>query len=60
MIVADKPRRNNESNRREELLRASARLFRQNGFDGTSVRDISSAAGMQSGCPSLFLQRTRR
>jgi AcrR family transcriptional regulator len=51
MIVAKRPRRNNESNRREELLRVSARLFRQKGFDGTSIRDISSAAGMQSGSP---------
>jgi AcrR family transcriptional regulator len=46
-----KPRRNNESNRREELLRVSARLFREKGFDGTSIRDISSAAGMHSGSP---------
>jgi AcrR family transcriptional regulator len=46
-----RPRRNNESNRREELLRVSARLFREKGFDGTSVRDISSAAGMHSGSP---------
>src|SRR5438874_6262089 len=44
-------RRNNESNRREELLRVSARLFREKGFDGTSIRDISGAAGMQSGSP---------
>jgi AcrR family transcriptional regulator len=51
MIVAKKPRRNNESNRRDELLRVSARLFRQKGFDGTSIRDISNAAGMQSGSP---------
>jgi AcrR family transcriptional regulator len=51
MTAAKKPRRNNESNRREELLRVSARLFRQKGFDGTSIRDISSAAGMQSGSP---------
>ena len=51
MIVAKKPRRNNESNRREELLRVSARLFREKGFDGTSIRDISGAAGMQSGSP---------
>lgn len=46
-----KQRRNNESNRREELLRVSARLFREKGFDGTSIRDISSAAGMHSGSP---------
>src|ERR1700704_4235149 len=51
MSVVKKPRRNNESNRREELLRVSARLFRQKGFDGTSIRDISSAAGMHSGSP---------
>jgi TetR/AcrR family transcriptional regulator, cholesterol catabolism regulator len=46
-----KSRRNNESNRREELLRVSAKLFREKGFDGTSIRDISSAAGMHSGSP---------
>ena len=46
-----KARRNNESNRRDELLRASARLFREKGFDGTTIRDISSAAGMHSGSP---------
>jgi len=44
-------RRNNESNRRDELLRVSARLFRDKGFDGTTIRDISSAAGMHSGSP---------
>src|SRR3954466_10289950 len=44
-------RRNNESNRREELLRVSAKLFREKGFDGASIRDISSAAGMHSGSP---------
>ena len=46
-----RPRRNNESNRREELLRVSAKLFREKGFDGTSIRDISNAAGMHSGSP---------
>jgi len=44
-------RRNNETNRREELLRVSAKLFREKGFDGTTIRDISSAAGMHSGSP---------
>jgi TetR/AcrR family transcriptional regulator, cholesterol catabolism regulator len=44
-------RRNNESNRREALLRVSARLFRQKGFDGTTIRDIAKAAGMHSGSP---------
>jgi len=46
-----RPRRNNESNRRDELLRVSARLFREKGFDGTSTRDISNAVGMHSGSP---------
>jgi AcrR family transcriptional regulator len=47
-----KPRRaNNESNRRDALLRVSARLFREKGFDGTTIRDISAAAGMHSGSP---------
>jgi AcrR family transcriptional regulator len=38
-----------EADRRERLLRASARLFREKGYDGTSVRDIAQAAGLQSG-----------
>ena len=38
-------------NRREDLLRVCARLFREKGFDGTSIRDISDAAGMHSGSP---------
>jgi len=32
-------------------LRVCARLFREKGFDGTSIRDISAAAGMHSGSP---------
>lgn len=40
-----------EGNRREDLLRVCARLFREKGFDGTSIRDISQAAGMHSGSP---------
>ena len=39
------------SNRRDELLRVCARLFRDQGFDGTTIRDISAAAGMHSGSP---------
>jgi AcrR family transcriptional regulator len=38
-------------NRRENLLRVCARLFREKGFDGTTIRDISGAAGMHSGSP---------
>ena len=33
------------------MLRVSAKLFREKGFDGTTIRDISSAAGMHSGSP---------
>jgi TetR/AcrR family transcriptional regulator, cholesterol catabolism regulator len=40
-----------DSNRREALLRVCARLFREKGFDGTKIRDISRAAGMHSGSP---------
>ena len=50
-VAQRKVRRNNESNRREELLRVSAKLFREKGFDGTTIRDISGAAGMHSGSP---------
>jgi AcrR family transcriptional regulator len=38
-----------EAGRRRQLLRASARLFREKGYDGTSVRDIAQATGLQSG-----------
>jgi AcrR family transcriptional regulator len=44
-----KPAQN--GNRREDLLRVCARLFRERGFDGTSIRDISGAAAMHSGSP---------
>jgi AcrR family transcriptional regulator len=35
--------------RRSRLIRESARLFRENGYEGTSVRDIAAATGLQSG-----------
>lgn len=40
-----------DGNRRQALLRAAARLFRQQGFDATSTRDIAAAVGMRSGSP---------
>jgi len=40
-----------DGNRRQELLYAAARLFRQQGFAATSTRDIAAAAGMRSGSP---------
>ncbi len=44
-------KRPRDGNRREDLLRVCARLFREQGFDGTSIRDIAQAAGMRSGSP---------
>jgi AcrR family transcriptional regulator len=38
-----------DDSRRHQLVRASARLFREKGYDATSVRDIARATGMQSG-----------
>lgn len=40
-----------DGNRRRELVAAAGRLFRQQGFDATSTRDIAAATGMRSGSP---------
>ena len=40
-----------EGNRRQQLIRAAARLFHRKGFAATSTRDIAMKAGMQSGSP---------
>ena len=48
-----------EGNRRKDLIAAAARLFRSQGFDGTSTRDIAAAANMQSGSPFYFFQSKR-
>ncbi|NRR34276.1 TetR/AcrR family transcriptional regulator [Oxalobacteraceae bacterium] len=40
-----------DNNRRADLVRVSARLFRERGFDGTTIRDIADAVGMRSGSP---------
>lgn len=40
-----------ETNRRGELLRAAARLFREKGYAATTIRDIAGAVGMRSGSP---------
>ena len=45
------PDERDDGNRRQALLSAAAKLFRRQGFDGTSTRDIATAAGMQSGSP---------
>lgn len=38
-----------EDDRRSELISISARLFREKGYEKTTVRDISAAAGIHSG-----------
>ncbi|MBS0374051.1 MAG: TetR family transcriptional regulator [Proteobacteria bacterium] len=38
-----------DAGRRAQIVRESARLFRERGYEGTSVRDIAAATGLQSG-----------
>ena len=45
------PGERDDGNRRLELIRAAAVLFRRKGFDATSTRDIAAAVGMRSGSP---------
>lgn len=45
------PKNGAPDNRREALVRAAAQLFREKGFDGTTIRDIAGAVGMRSGSP---------
>ena len=33
------------------MVRVAAQLFREKGFEGTTIRDIARAVGMQSGSP---------
>lgn len=42
-------RRPDDAGRRGQLIRESARLFREKGYEATSVRDIAAATGLQSG-----------
>ncbi|KZE31248.1 TetR/AcrR family transcriptional regulator [Crenobacter luteus] len=44
--------RQHDDSRRMELVRAAARLFRDQGYERTTVRDLGQAVGLQSG--SLF------
>jgi AcrR family transcriptional regulator len=44
------PKNGNES-RRGDLVRVAAQLFREKGFEATTIRDIAGAVGMQSGSP---------
>lgn len=40
-----------DANRRGDIIRAAGRLFRQKGYNGTTIRDIADAVGMRSGSP---------
>lgn len=42
-------RRADDAGRRGQIVRESARLFREKGYEATSVRDIAAATGLQSG-----------
>lgn len=52
------PQERNEGNRRLDIVKAAAKLFRRNGFNGTSTRDIACAVSMHSG--SLFCHCKRK
>ncbi|MGE8356204.1 MAG: TetR family transcriptional regulator, partial [Microvirgula sp.] len=38
-----------DNSRKSELVRVAAGLFRDRGFERTTVRDIGNAVGLQSG-----------
>ncbi len=44
-----RPAQSESDSRRQELIEKSARLFRQKGYDNTTVRDIAAEVGIQSG-----------
>lgn len=46
------PTQAEDNSRRAELVRTAARLFRDQGYERTTVRDLGNAVGLQSG--SLF------
>ncbi|MCS6944696.1 MAG: TetR/AcrR family transcriptional regulator [Sutterellaceae bacterium] len=52
--TAARRRGNGDANRRTQLVRVAARLFRERGFNGTTVRDIAQAVGMRSGSPFYY------
>lgn len=49
-------RQRDESERRAELVREAARLFRLKGYDATTTRDIAAALGMHSGSPFYYFE----
>jgi AcrR family transcriptional regulator len=53
------PAERDDGNRRQELIRAAAKLFRTQGFAATSTRDIAAAVGMHSGSPFYHFDSKR-
>ena len=49
-----------DGNRRQDLLRAAARLFRTQGFAATTTRDIATAAGIDWPTLGAALKREGR
>lgn len=45
-----------ESNTESRLLRAAARLFRRQGFDGTSTRELAAAVGLRSASLYYYME----
>lgn len=50
--MSENQKRTRLANRREIIIKAAGRLFREKGYECTSVRDLATAVGLQSG--SLF------
>lgn len=44
-----RPLKTDDDSRRSDLVEKSARLFREKGYEKTTVRDIAAASGMQAG-----------
>ncbi|GLR25400.1 TetR/AcrR family transcriptional regulator [Limnobacter litoralis] len=51
MLKATKESKGPDDGRRGDIVRAAARLFRDKGYDGASMRAIANAVGMQCGSP---------
>ncbi len=49
MAIAKAQRTTRQDNRRQSLLDAAARIFKEKGFDGATIRDIASAVDMLPG-----------
>lgn len=49
IALAQPPKSDEDDSPRNELIAKSARLFREKGYEKTTVRDIAAAVGMQAG-----------